>query len=126
MSLSLAAGWSFDSDQSVSVVPMIQWLPHGMTKRTDVSVRRISPELERIRSRGTTRWMPLLARTWNCPRCPASSWVSSVQTPVALTTWRARTSITRSDSRSWTRAPTTRSPSLSSSTTRAREATCAP
>ena len=83
------------SAQSVSVVPMIQCRPHGMTNSTDFSVRRISPESERIRSRGTTRWIPLLARTWNWPRSPASAWVSSVHTPVALTTCRARTSNTR-------------------------------
>ena len=45
-----------------------------------------------IRSRGTTRWMPLDARTWNWPRSPTSAWVSSVHTPVALTTCLARTS----------------------------------
>ena len=36
--------------------------------------------------------MPLLARTLNWPRSPASAWVSSVHTPVALTTCWARTS----------------------------------
>ncbi len=126
MSAALAAGWARSSAQSVSVVPMIQCRPHGMMNSTDFSVRRISPESERIRSRGTTRWIPLLARTWNCPRSPASACVSSVHTPVALTTCRARTSNTRPDSRSCTWAPTTRSPSLSSPTTRARDATCAP
>ena len=48
--------------------------------------------LDCSRSRGTTRWMPLDARTWNWPRVSASAWVSSVQTPVALITCLARTS----------------------------------
>ncbi len=126
MSAALAAGWASPSFQSVSVVPMIQCRPHGMTNSTDFSVRRISPASPRIRSRGTTRWMPLLARTWNCPRSPTRPWVSSVHTPVALMTCRARTRIVRPDSRSCTSAPVTRSPSRSSPTTRAREATCAP
>ena len=69
---------------------MIQCRPHGMTNSTDFSVRRMSPDSPRMRSRGTTRWMPLLARTWNWPRSPASACVSSVQTPVALTTCWAR------------------------------------
>ncbi len=126
MSLRLAAGWSLLSDQSVSVVPIIQCRPHGITNSTDFSVRRIRPASPRMRSRGTTRWMPFEARTWNCPRSPANDCVSSVQTPVALTTCRARTSICLPVSRSATRAPTTRPPSRSRSTTRARVATCAP
>ena len=52
MSAALAAGCARSSDQSVSVVPMIQCRPHGMTNSTDFSVRRMSPESERIRSRG--------------------------------------------------------------------------
>ena len=36
------------------------------------------PVLDWIRSRGTTRWMPLDARTWNCPRSAIRPWVSSV------------------------------------------------
>ena len=44
MSLRLAAGWALSRDQSVSVVPMIQCRPHGMTNSTDFSVRRISPD----------------------------------------------------------------------------------
>ena len=62
------------------------------------------------RSRGTTRWMPLDARTWNWPRVSAIAWVSSVHTPVALMTCLARTSKTRPVSRSVTLAPVTRSP----------------
>ena len=92
MSLLLAAGCALDSFQSVSVVPMIQCRPQGITNSTLCSVRRISPVSSCSRSRGTTRWMPLDARTWKRPRPPASSWVASVQTPVALTTTRARTS----------------------------------
>ncbi len=126
MSALLAAGWARSSSQSVSVVPMIQCRPHGMTKSTDFSVRRISPLSDRIRSLGTTRCTPLLARTRNTPRCPPSDCVSSVQTPVALTTCLARTVMCSPLSRSCTTAPVTRSPSRSSSTTRAREATWAP
>ena len=46
MSLALAAGWALSSCQSVSVVPMIQWRPHGMTNRTLFSVRRIRPAVD--------------------------------------------------------------------------------
>ena len=38
MSVRLAAGWALSRFQSVSVVPMIQCRPHGMTKSTDFSV----------------------------------------------------------------------------------------
>ncbi len=126
MSLRLAAGWSLDSDQSVSVVPMIQCRPHGMTNSTDFSVRRIRPDSPRIRSRGTTRCTPLLARTWNWPRSDVSACVSSVHTPVELMTALARMSNSRPDSRSLTVAPVTRPPSRSSPTTRVRLATWAP
>ena len=43
MSARLAAGWALSRSQSVSVVPMIQCRPHGMTNSTLFSVRRISP-----------------------------------------------------------------------------------
>ena len=82
--------------------------------------------MEWIRSLGTTRWMPLDARTWNWPRSPISAWVSSVHTPVALTTCLARISYSPPPSTSCTRAPTTRSPSRRKPITRARLATCAP
>ena len=81
MSALEAAGWALSRSQSVSVVPTIQCRPHGITNSTDFSVRRISPVVEWIRSLGTTRWMPLDARTWNCPRSPTIAWVSSVHTP---------------------------------------------
>ena len=68
---------------------MIQWVPHGITKSTDFSVRRMMPVSELSRSRGTTMCTPLDARTWNLPRPPASVWTSSVQTPVQLMTTRA-------------------------------------
>src|SRR4028119_1584313 len=83
MSAAVAAGCALSSDQSVSVVPTIQWLPHGMTNSTDFSVRRISPVSPLIRSRGTTMCTPLLARTGKRPRPPTGGWMSSVQTPVA-------------------------------------------
>ena len=46
----------------------------------------------------------------NCPRPPASSWTSWVQTPVQFTTTLARTAAVRPVSTSHTVAPTTRSP----------------
>ena len=52
MSARLAAGCAWSSFQSVSVVPTIQCVPHGMTNSTDFSVRRIRPVSELIRSRG--------------------------------------------------------------------------
>jgi hypothetical protein len=55
MSLALAAGWALSSDQSVSVVPMIQCRPQGMTNSTLNGVRTMIPAPDRIRSRGTTR-----------------------------------------------------------------------
>ncbi len=46
MSVLLAAGCTLSSSQSVSVVPMIQCRPHGMTNSTLFSVRRIRPGVE--------------------------------------------------------------------------------
>ena len=46
---------------------MIQWRPHGITNSTDFSVLVMKPHSLRIRSRGTTRWMPLLASTSSAP-----------------------------------------------------------
>ena len=92
MSVRLAAGCALSRSHGVSVVPMIQCRPHGMTNSTDFSVRTMKPASERIRSRGTTRWMPLDACTCSEPRPPTISWISSVQTPAALTTTRARIS----------------------------------
>ena len=126
MSLALAAGWALSSSQSVSVVPMIQWRPHGMTNSTLFSVRRISPLSIWTRSRGTTRWMPLEARTLNLPRSPTRCWRSSVHTPVALMTWRAWMSNSSSARSSSTRTPVTRSPSRRKPTTAVLEATAAP
>lgn len=126
MSALEAAGWALSRSQSVSVVPTIQWRPQGITKSTDFSVRRMSPVVEWIRSLGTTRWMPLEARTWNWPRSPTIAWVSSVHTPVALTICLARISYSPPPSTSRTRAPTTRSPSRRNPVTRARLAACAP
>ncbi len=63
MSVRDAAGWARSRSQAVSVVPMIQCRPHGITNSTDFSVRVMKPHSDRIRSRGTTRWMPLLAST---------------------------------------------------------------
>ena len=55
MSDRLAAGWALPSDHSVSVVPMIQCRPHGITNSTLSGVRTMIPVLAWIRSRGTTR-----------------------------------------------------------------------
>ena len=97
----VAAGWALSRFQSVSVVPMIQCRPHGMTNSTRLLGAQDQPGAwSGCRSRGTTRWMPLEARTWNCPRSPAIAWVSSVHTPVALMTCLARTSNSRPVSRS--------------------------
>ena len=126
MSARDAAGWLRSRSQGVSVVPMIQWRPHGITNSTDFSVRRMIPVEEWMRSRGTTRWMPLEARTWMLPRPPTSSWISSVHTPVAFTTCRARTSYSSPLSRSRTRTPVTRSPSRRKPIIWVREAMCAP
>ena len=70
MSRAEAAGWARSSRQSVSVVPMIQCPPHGMTNSTDVAVRRISPASPVIAERGTTRCTPLDARTRSPGRTP--------------------------------------------------------
>ena len=126
MSARDAAGWARSSSHGVSVVPMIQWRPHGITKSTDFSVLVMNPNSLRMRSRGTTRWMPLLASTSSAPNPPSISWISLVHTPPALITTLARTSISRSFSRSIRRAPTTRSPSFRKPTTWVREATWAP
>ena len=126
MSAREAAGCARSRSQGVSVVPMIQWRPHGITKSTDFSVLVMNPASLRIRSRGTTRWIPLLASTSSAPRPPSISWISLVQTPPALTTTLARTSISRLVSRSVTRAPTTRPFSRRNPVTLVREVTCAP
>ena len=97
-----------------------------MTKSTLFSVRRMMPVFDCSRSRGTTRWIPLDARTWNWPRVSASAWVSSVHTPVALMTWLARTSKDLPVTRSVTLAPVTRSPWRRKSVTRTRLAASAP
>src|SRR4028119_2113103 len=80
----LAAGCARSRSQSVSVVPMIQWLPHGMMNSRLFSVRVMTPVALLIRFRGTTRWTPFDARTWNWPRPPTISRISSVQIPAAL------------------------------------------
>ena len=54
-------------------------------------------------------WTPLDARTWNWPRPPTICWISSVHTPAALMTWRARIVNSLPVSRSLTGTPTTRS-----------------
>ena len=122
MSAWLAAGWARSSCQSVSVVPMIQWLPQGTMNSRLFSVRVMSPVLALIRLRGTTRWTPLDARTWNSPRPPISRWISSLHTPAALITWRARIS----NSRSRTVTPEMWSASRRKPVTRVLMATLAP
>ena len=126
MSAAVAAGCALSRFQSVSVVPISQCRPHGITKSTLFSVRKIMPIADWMRSRGTTRWMPLEARTLNVPRSPTMRCVSSVQTPVAFTTCFARTSKCSSVCRSCAFTPTTRSPTLMNPSTFTRLATCAP
>src|SRR5665647_2567219 len=71
--------------------------------------------------------MPLEASTRSPPSVPASASVSSVQTPVAMITWRARTSNRRPLSRSSTMAPVTVPPSVVDiPTTWVRDAAAAP
>ena len=111
MSVLVAAGCSRWRSQGVSVVPMIQCGPHGITNSTDRSVRRISPPSAAIRSRGTSRWTPFDAWTRMVGWLPDSRWMSSVHTPVQLTTAPARTAAVRPVSVSRTSAPTTRAPS---------------
>ena len=55
------------SSQSVSVVPIIQFGPHGMMNSTLFSVRLMIPSRGWIRSRGSTMCTPLDARTLNWP-----------------------------------------------------------
>ena len=126
MSAWLAAGWARSSRQSVSVVPMIQWLVHGMMNSRLFSVWVISPVRELIRFRGTTRWIPLDARTSNWPRPPSSCCSSSIHTPAALIVCLARISNSAPDSRSRTCTPATRSASRRKPTTRVLVATAAP
>ena len=97
MSALLAAGWARSSFHGVSVVPMIQCSPHGITNSTLVVVRRISPgatrPARRSPTRGTTRCTPLDARTRRLgAESPSIAPMSSLHTPVAATTLRARTS----------------------------------
>ncbi len=54
------------------------------------------------------------------------AWISSVHTPVALTTCWARISSSVPDSRSTARTPVTRSPSRRKPVTWVRDAACAP
>ena len=105
MSDRVAAGCARSKFQSVSVVPMSQWCFHGMTNSTEDSVRRIRPASPTIRSRGTTMCTPLDARTRNRPRPPDMAWISSVQTPVQLSTTPARMVAVRPSSVSRTSDP---------------------
>ena len=101
MSALLAAGWSRSSCHGVSVVPMIQCSPHGMTNSTLVGVRRIRPGRVRRRPR---RRVDRRARHHQvhalggahpqarAPTSPSIAPMSSLHTPVAATTLRARTS----------------------------------
>src|SRR6185437_7318952 len=70
MSALVAAGCAKSRFQSVSVVPMIQCVPHGMTNSTDFSVRRMIATSLTMRSRGTTTCTPFEARTRSQPQRP--------------------------------------------------------
>ncbi|SKT69703.1 Uncharacterised protein [Mycobacteroides abscessus subsp. abscessus] len=126
MSTLVAAGCARSRFHSVSVVPMIQWLPHGITNSTDFSVRRMIATSLTILSRGTTICTPLDAVTRKRPRVLDSAWISSVHTPVALMTTCPRTSVSAPLSVSRTSTPVTRSPSRSSETTCVEARTTAP
>ena len=117
MSVRLAAGWSSPNSHGVSVVPMIQWEPHGSTNSTLFSVGRISASRESMRSRGTTMCTPLDGWTGSGDATPASRSISVVQTPVALTVTRALMSKSRSPSRSRALTPAIAGPSWRKSVT---------
>ena len=94
---------------------------------TDFSVRRNMPVADRIRSRGTSTWMPLDASTFSPPDASARFCVSSVHTPVAPMTWRALIVDSAPLSLSRTTAPVTRpEASFVSRTTDTRDAASAP
>src|SRR5215469_6521014 len=105
---------------------MIQCRSHGITNRTLTGVFRMIPAEAWMRSLGTTRWTPLETRRLMVPRPPTMAWISSVHTPVALTTCCARICSSVPDSRSTARTPATRAPSRRNPVTWTREATCAP
>ena len=126
MSARLAAGWALSRVHSVSVVPTIQCRPHGMMNSTLDGVRMMMPVRDWIRSRGTTRCTPLDARMLITPRPPTMAWMSSVHTPVALTTCCARICSCWPVSRSTARTPVTRSPSRRNPVTWVRDAIWAP
>ncbi len=126
MSAAVAAGCALSRFQSVSVVPTSQCRPHGITKSTLFSVRRIMPIFDWKRSRGITRCTPFEARTLNCPRVPTMACVSSVQTPVAFTTCFALMSNFSPVWMSCACTPTTRSPTLMKPSTRTRLTAWAP
>ncbi len=88
MSELLAAGCARSRLQGVSVVPMTQKSSlhgHGMMNSRLFSVSVIRPVFDLILSRGMTMCTPLDACTRNWPLPPIIFWMSSVQTPVALT-----------------------------------------
>src|SRR5215217_9633962 len=96
-----AAGWSRSSRHGVSLLPTLQSSPHGITNSTLVGVRRIRPACcppadasseASIADRDTTRCTPLDARTFRLgAETPSIAPMSSLQTPVAAITLRART-----------------------------------
>ena len=85
MSAAVTSGASTASVHGVSVVPMSHRSPHGMMKRTEVSVRVMmpSPGGASIRSLGTVTWMPFEASTSRPPCAPAATCCCPVHTPVA-------------------------------------------
>jgi hypothetical protein len=115
---------------------MIQRSSHGITNSTLVAVRRIRPSAgtslpPSIASRGTTRCTPFEARTRRLGAdSPSISPTSSLHTPVAAMTLRARTEKFEPSARSATSTPTTGavgpSPSRSRPVTRALLSTRAP
>jgi hypothetical protein len=110
MSADVAAGWALSRSHWVSVVPMIQCRPHGMTKRTDFSVRRMMPEREWIRSRGHDEVDALGGPDVELAALADHRLGVVGPDAGALTTWRAWTSNSRPVILSSARIPVTRSP----------------
>ncbi|SPW29561.1 Uncharacterised protein [Corynebacterium matruchotii] len=126
MSARVAAGYAKFLSQSVSVVPIIQYSPHGITNNTDFSVTKHNAASASKQSRGTTICTPFDARTVNGPVTPASLWISSVHTPVALINTSADSVVSEPVSVSNSLAPTTRLPTFVNPTTCVDGRTTAP
>ena len=126
MSARLAAGLPGSYGHSVSVSPISQCWPHGITNSTLFSVRVSSPVSIMIRSRGTTMCTPLDGRTRSCSLRPGVPRAPLVQAPVASTTCRALISRSLPPARSRARTPVTRPSRVRSCSIRIPVASAAP